>query len=210
MDNTVGSLTQFQRSIIIGTILGDGYLRIFPGRKNVLLEINHSYNQKEYVDWKYKILENVSASPPKARKGNDRRIAYRFYSKQLPELTELYKLFYKNGRKIIPDNLLLDPIILSVWFMDDGSRCRDCDIYINTQQFTAEEQKKLIFALAKLDLHAKINKDKNYYRLRFLKLSVQRLMSLVSETIIESMRYKTLSYNPVETPPAKRGGVGAF
>ena len=27
MDNTVGSLTQFQKSVIKGTILGDGYLR---------------------------------------------------------------------------------------------------------------------------------------------------------------------------------------
>jgi len=27
MDNTVGSLTQEQKSIIIGSILGDGYLR---------------------------------------------------------------------------------------------------------------------------------------------------------------------------------------
>jgi len=50
MDNTVGSLTQLQKSIIIGCILGDGYLRIFPGRKNALLEINHSLKAKEYVD----------------------------------------------------------------------------------------------------------------------------------------------------------------
>jgi hypothetical protein len=39
MENTVGSLTEEQRSILIGTLLGDGTLR----RKiNTLLEINHS------------------------------------------------------------------------------------------------------------------------------------------------------------------------
>ena len=38
MDNTVGSLTQLQRSVIIGSILGDGYIRIFPGRKNALMD----------------------------------------------------------------------------------------------------------------------------------------------------------------------------
>src|SRR3989344_2379350 len=208
MDNTVGSLTQFQRSVIIGSILGDGYLRIFPGRKNALLEINHSYNQKEYVDWKYKILEKVSGSPPKARKGNGKGIAYRFYSKQLLELTELYKLFYANGRKVIPNILTLDPIILSVWFMDDGSKCRDRDVYINSQQFTINEQRKLIAALAKLELYVKMNRDKSYYRLRFLKSSVTKLMSLMSEIIVPSMKYKTLSYNPVETFLRRNVGEG--
>jgi len=200
MDNTVGSLTQFQRSVIIGTILGDGYLRIFPGRKDALLEINHSYKQKEYVDWKYKILESVCSSPPKIRKGNGKRIAYRFYTKQLTELTRFYRLFYKNGKKVVPQNLVLDPIILSVWFMDDGSKCRDSDVYLNTQQLERVDQEKLITKLKRLDLQATINKDKNYCRLRFLKSSVPKLISLVDETVIPSMRYK-LSYNPVETDP---------
>src|SRR3989344_5572061 len=105
MDNTVGSLTQEQRSLVIGTLLGDGYLRIIPKRRDALLEINHSFTQKEYVDWKYKVLKSISASPPKARKGNGTRIAYRFYSKQLCELTMLYRLFYRNNRKIIPKSL---------------------------------------------------------------------------------------------------------
>jgi len=43
-------------------------------------------------------------------------------------------LFYKNRKKCIPD-LILDPIILAVWFMDDGSSCSEDDVYLNTQQF---------------------------------------------------------------------------
>ena len=58
MDNTVGSLSQMQRSVIIGSLLGDGYLRIISGRRNAFLEINHSIKQKDYVDWKYAILKN--------------------------------------------------------------------------------------------------------------------------------------------------------
>ncbi len=53
MDNTVGSLTKEEKSIIIGSVLGDGYLRIVPGRKNALFEINSSFKQKAYIDWKY-------------------------------------------------------------------------------------------------------------------------------------------------------------
>ena len=190
MDNTVGSLTQTQRSLIIGTLLGDGYLRIVPKRKNALLEINHSFTQKEYVDWKYEILKNISGSPPQIRNGNDDRIAYRFYSKQLPELTILHRLFYKENKKVVPEDITLDPISLSVWFMDDGSRCRVDDVYLNTQQFDVVDQKRLIEALKKFDLDTTLNKDKIYYRLRFLKASLPRLRRLLGNLIIPSMRYK--------------------
>ena len=88
MDNTVGRLTQIQKSLTIGSILGDGYVRIVPGRKNAFLEINHSINMKEYVDWKYELLKNIVISPPRMRKGNGTRIAYRFFTRQHPEITE--------------------------------------------------------------------------------------------------------------------------
>lgn len=194
----MGSLTQLQKSVVIGSLLGDGYLRIFPKRKNALLETNHSYKQKEYVDWKYSVLRNVCKSAPKIRRGNGGRVAYRFYTKQLAELTEFYKQFYRDGKKIIPENLTIDPIILSVWFMDDGSRCRDCDVYLNTQQFGIEDQKKLIHLLCAAGLETAFNKDKTYYRLRFLKSSLPKLRALLKDTVISSMQYK-LSYNPVET-----------
>lgn len=51
MGNTVGSLTQEEYSIVIGKLLGDGYLRIQPGRTHAILEVNHLVEQKEYVDW---------------------------------------------------------------------------------------------------------------------------------------------------------------
>ena len=116
MDNTVGSLTQIQRSIIIGSLLGDGYLRIVPGRSDALLEINHSYSQKEYVDWKFKMLESLCRSAPKMRKGkgNGKRMAYRFSTRQSRELTKIYESFYKNKIKQIPSDITLDPVMLAV------------------------------------------------------------------------------------------------
>ena len=60
----MGSLTQEQKSIIIGSLLGDGYLRIVSKRKNAFLEINHSISEKEYVDWKHLKLKYLVKSPP--------------------------------------------------------------------------------------------------------------------------------------------------
>lgn len=198
MDNTVGSLTQFQESIITGTLLGDGYLRIMPGRRDAFLEVNHSYSAKEYVEWKFEALQWLCISKPQTRRGNGNRIAYRFFTKQHPELSILYERFYRNGNKIVPEDLILDPISLSVWFMDDGSRCRDSDVYFNTQQFSLEDQRRLLEKLNAVGLEGRLNKDKHYYRIRLLKSSVPRLREMIEYTIIPQMKYK-VELNPVET-----------
>lgn len=193
----MGSLTQLQKSIIIGSALGDGYLHIVPKRKDAFLEVNHSAKSKDYVDWKYLMLKNIVKSAPKLRKGNGMRLAYRFITKQHPEITELYEKFYVNGKKRIP-KLKLDPIILAVWFMDDGSKCRKWDVYLNTQQFSLRDQKTLVKMLKDFGLNSSIQKDKTYYRIRFLKSSVAKLNQIIMAHIIPSMKYK-LSYDPVET-----------
>jgi len=190
MVNTVGSLTGFERSIIIGSLLGDGYMRIIPGRADAFLEINHSIKAKAYVDYKYTSLKRLCESAPKKRDGNEGRIAYRFFTKQYKELTELYNQFYKNSKKIIPKNLILDPVILAIWYMDDGSKCRNHDIYLNTQQFSINDQKILLSKLRALHINARLNKDKKYHRIRILKTSIKTFMGIISPYVFKSMRYK--------------------
>ena len=150
MVNTVERLNQFQKSVIIGTILGDGYLRIVTGRQHAFLEINHALSQREYVIWKYDVFDGVRAGAPTVRNGNGERKAIRFYTRQSEELTELYRRFYLDRVKVIPFDLKLDPVMLAVWFMDDGSRCRESDVYLNTQQFDTKSQLTLIKALQEL------------------------------------------------------------
>lgn len=190
MDNTVGSLTKFERSIIIGSLLGDGYMRIIPGRADAFLEINHSIKAKEYVDYKFEKLKRICESAPKKRSTNEGRIAYRFFTKQNKYLTILYEMFYKNKQKIIPKNLELDPVSIAIWYMDDGSKSRDRDIYLNTQQFSLLEQNRLVDYLRKFGIKARLNKDKKYYRIRILKESIGEFMKIISPYIIPSMQYK--------------------
>ncbi len=190
MVNTVGSLIEFEREIIVGSLLGDGYMRIMPGRIDAFLEINHSLKAKDYVDYKYNALKRLCESAPKERTTNDNRVAYRFFTKQHKELTVLYNQFYKNKIKFIPKNLVLSPVILAIWYMDDGSKCRDSDIYLNTQQFSIQDQKILLYKLRLLGINARMNKDKKYFRIRILKQSIETFMKLISPHVIETMRYK--------------------
>lgn len=195
MDNTVGSLRQQQKSLIIGSILGDGYIRTMPGRANAFLEINHSYKAKDYVNWKHSILKDIVISKPTKRKtgfylNGEPKFAYRFSTKQHKEISKIETLFYKEKKKIIPKDLSLDSLSLAVWFMDDGSTTSKGDVYINTQQFSLKDQRKLLHILRQFDLRARLNKDKQYYRIRFLKESIPTLKKIIKKHIIPSMEYK--------------------
>lgn len=76
--------------------------------------------------------------------------------------------------------------------MDDGSRC-DKDIYLNSQQFTYEEQEKLVTELKKqFQVQSSLNRDKQYHRIRIKKESVNKFMKMISPYVIPSMIYKLL------------------
>lgn len=187
MANTVGSLTNVQESILIGSLLGDGTMR---KKINAYLEINHAYSQRILVDWIYTELKNLVLTPPKWRKGNGNREAYRFFTRSLPVLTPFYDKFFINGKKIIPDNLKLNALSLAVWFMDDGSKSRSA-IYLNTQQFSVKEQKKLIFILKdQFNLDSTLNKDKIYFRIRVRSESSKKMVKIINKYILPDFRYK--------------------
>jgi hypothetical protein len=115
-------------------------------KTNALIEFNHGADQRAYVDWKYSQLANLVGTPPKLRNGNGGRIAYRFTTRSLAELTPFYRAFYSTGRKVVPE-VDLTPLTLAVWFMDDGSKSYRA-IYLNTQQFDLESQGRLVGLLA--------------------------------------------------------------
>ena len=187
MVNTVGSLTKEQKSILVGSLLGDGTMR---KKVNAYLEINHAFSQKALVDWMYVKFKNLVLTPPKWRKGNGKREAYRFSTRSLPELTKFYNQFYKFGKKIIPDSIKLDNLSLAIWFMDDGSKSRS-SIYLNTQQFTIDEQNKLIKILDdQFGIKSTLNKDKIYFRIRVRSESSKKMVKLIEKYILPEFRYK--------------------
>ena len=186
MGNTVGSLSETQRSIVIGTLLGDGAMRC---KANALLEINHSVRQYTYVDWKFRNLAELVSTPPRQRNGNGGRIAYRFVTRSLPAFTPYYRLFYKLGRKVVPE-VELTPLTLAVWLMDDGSKSRRA-LYLNTQQFDLGSQQCLLWLLAsQWDIRGSLNRDKSYHRIRLSVAGTARFVELVAPYVLPEFRYK--------------------
>jgi len=191
-------LTSKQRQIIIGKLLGDGHLETSNDGKTYRLKIEHSFKQKDYVDWCYQELKDWVLTKPQIKKQTFNGKAYekywfntlshssfRFYAHQ----------FCPQGKKVIPKLIhrWLTPLSLAIWFMDDGSiksknhRAR----ILNTQCFSVKEIRRLIQVLhTKFDLNCKIRKQKEGYQIMILAESVNKFYNLIKEFIIPSMDYK--------------------
>lgn len=134
------SLTDRQRAIIIGKILGDGCLE--KNGNHTRLKIAQCQKQKDYVLWLYDELASVTPSKPLQTRVNTRgklSIQWRFATYSCLTLDSIRSMFY-NGTKVIPvniDELLTDNLSLAVWYMDDGYKRTDCSgLYLCTSSFS--------------------------------------------------------------------------
>jgi hypothetical protein len=164
-------------------------------KTNALLEVNHSVHQRSYVDWKYRQLAELVATPPKTRQGNAGRIAYRFLTRSLPELTPFYRAFYAEGVKSVPE-IELQPMTLAVWFMDDGSRSRSA-VYLNTQAFDIRSQERLLGLLRdQWGIRGTLNRDRTYKRIRISVEGTRRFVKIIEPLLLLEFRYKLPQVTP--------------
>src|SRR5690625_3367159 len=104
-----------QEQLILGSLLGDGYISRGAERSiNYYYQEHFGVKQKEYRVWKLSILHNL----PFTISGNYLR------SKSHPYFTRLHSTLYKNNIKILTDEFLskcYHPIFLTALYLDDGS-----------------------------------------------------------------------------------------
>lgn len=196
-----------EKAIILGTILGDSHIAVL--KNGARLETGHSEKQKDYLFWKHKELQKWCNAKPHKISIYDKRyrktyIQWRFKTRISPVFEEFYSLFYSRlGKKVIPKNfnsLLVSPLSLAVWFMDDGGRRNDSyGLFLNTLSFTKLENSILIDCLKKnFSLDARIHWVQDGYRIYIPSKYAKQFCELVHPYMIPSMYYK-LSFDPVTT-----------
>lgn len=142
-------LSKKTQEIILGSLLGDGSLKIHPQYANARFSFRHSYRQKDYFFWKVERLKEISSDNCYWVQGQDGKDGWggkklRYQSKALPVLTDLYKLTHKRKTKRVRRRWLnkLSPLSLAIWWMDDGSLVSDSRQGVFcTDSFTKEEVK---------------------------------------------------------------------
>jgi hypothetical protein len=186
-------LTERQKSIVIGSMLGDGSLHRDRGYGNSLFEKKQCLKHKEYLDWHIdefgvyaKPLSDVFMDVNIAEH-NHRIVAipcerylqgYKFETITNPVWSQLELIWYKrngdgsyvldnNGRriKIIPSSLVeLDDLALAVWFCDDGTNwVKTRRGWLFTQSFSINEAERLVVILSNLGIRSKIIKKLSHY-----------------------------------------------
>lgn len=185
------SLSEIQKSVLFGAIMGDGCIIPTASGKNYRLQIEQSDKQKEYVFWKYEIFKEFVITSPRHILGSINSWKFRTVSHK--EFMEVRHMFYRNGKKILPRKLdfILDPLVLAVWFMDDGCLKKKSGYILNTQNFTFEENMRLQeFLSKKLNIGISLHKDRTYHRLFVRSKSMAAFRNLLDVHMHPIMRYK--------------------
>ena len=179
-------LNSLQRELVVGSLLGDAYL--MPATSGFCFRINHGMQQREYVDWKFSMLTKLVRKPPR-----ESGKCYYFRTVTHPEFSHYREYFYSDHRKIVPIELLneqFSEFSLAIWLMDDGA-VDEKQLRLNHNRSRAARMKALTsFLRAKFGIEARLNRDKDRYRLRIIDAGIQRFKNLVGPHMISNMLYK--------------------
>lgn len=153
---TKSFLSQKCKEVILGSLLGDGSLKIHPQYKNARFSFRHSIQQKEYFFWKVNQLKEISGEKCWWIQKNDGGFGgekIRYQSLALESLTEIYRLTNESAKLRIRRKWLnmFSPLSLAVWWLDDGSLIANSRRgVLCTDPFSCEEQKILARYLLKV------------------------------------------------------------
>lgn len=182
---------------MIGTMLGDGGLR-FRG-KNCRLHIKHSLNQLSLVNYKWRIFEPIISMKVRCfsqKVGIKDYNFAEFVTLTHPIFSHYYQLFYRNSKKVVTCEVAaaIDPLILAVWIMDDGS-AEYAGLSIQTHSFSVEEVSLLIKAIKKnMGIQTNMRMNKGKYIIYFPYKTLHILRSKLGKYILPEFEYKFIPY----------------
>ena len=193
-------MTNRQRNIALGLVLGDGHLE--KNGKAVRLRIDQGLSHEDYVRWLHNELVNLIPSKPRIIRQRDKRTKkvysrLHFSTYSCDEFKDWWNIFYEDRRKLIPSNIaemLKSNISLAIWFMDDGYKRNDCAaVRLNTDAFNINEQLILIQCLGKnFKIMARLHKKGKWFNIYLPKGEAKKFCDLIKPYILPSFRYKLL------------------
>ncbi len=209
-----------QKELLIGSLIGDGCVsKHHNGINSCRFIETHSIAQLDYLMWKKDILQNFVSSniqfiDNSKNKSYSNGISACFYTVLHKEFVYFYELFYKDGKKQIPDNIKLSPLSLAVWFFDDGSVSKNGKnswfATFHVEGFSEHDidvLRKMLKSTFGIDSFIVKVKNGKYNIIRLNNKEYKKLCEIISPFGMNCMNYKIKFFdNPVETYPIL-GGV---
>lgn len=116
----------WQEQMMIGSLMGDGYIGGRPDGEASGLAMCHGHSQWAYLNWKYDKLTNLGISRPKRQRvsvgGFAKHPTARFTLRQHASTDRLHAEFYAGNTKSPPAGIVrrMGWYGLAIWFADDG------------------------------------------------------------------------------------------
>lgn len=201
-------LTQLQREMIVGVLLGDAHLESQNNGRTYRMKIEQSIAHKDYGLHLYEHFKDWILTPPKERlvvRGCKKSTNIQFQTISHPSLRFYGHQFYPNGVKMVPKLIhrWLSPMALTYWFMDDGSikSKEGKGLILNTQSFSPSDIDRLLLVLRTRYglLCSPQNKKNGQRQIDISGRSREIFEEIVTPHIVDSMRYK-LSRNLTRMP----------
>jgi LAGLIDADG DNA endonuclease family len=167
------------------------------GTSNARFIFAQSHVREEYFYNSYNIFKGFCKGESYQYKGDSKLTGpyhgFRFNTLTLPCFNFYYDLFYVDGVKIIPHNIIeyLTPISLSTWIGDDGTFHSKGYLVLCTDGFTQAEVELLCSALSqKWSLKCRCERKGKHYRIVIAKSTMDIVRSICKDHIHPSMLYK--------------------
>ena len=203
------TLSDRQKALVYGTVLGDGCLRwsFERGEKDARLQCKHGLKQAEFLRYKFEVMrpfinmEQPSIMADKSGFSGSPRIL--FNTATHPVFTEIYRNFYTTDRaKVVTSQVLseVDSYALAIWFCDDGYlayRNRSHLARISTESFSVGENELIRdWFLDRWNIKCSLQSaPSGGKRLHFSSRPAKQLVELIRPHVIESMQYKVTLHN---------------
>lgn len=217
-------LTEKDKSILIGLLLGDGYIDD-KGR----IYIEHGEKQREYCIYKAKLLHSVcggkdikvheyirkhSILKDKKQFKEDTFVTYKF-NKQSQSFIPIRNFLYnENRKKYISEEILqyITPETIALWWMDDGcltkkytyqnGEKKHCGYILKLCTYLPKEQNEIIQKFFKDSYQIEWNvvkadgaKDDTQWMLRCGTIEGRKFLNIIREYIIKNV--PSLSYKVI-------------
>lgn len=189
--------------VINGILLGDGYLGNLRKQENSYIQLLQSVEHKQLVFDFQQHLERLGFHTGLFEyshiRHNNLCHNVKVYSYRGGIFTNLRKIWYPEGEKIIPKMLKLTPLTLAYWYMCDGTASYTSDERVTamfcTQGFGDEEvlrlKKLLEDDLGFTNLWLRRAESNNGLMIHISKISeINKLMKMIEPFILDSFRYK--------------------
>lgn len=204
-ESNIVKLNEIQKDYLYGAMLGDGCLSKAKKGKNA--QFVYTSKSKQHVEFvsspfiEYSYDSGIVKYDYFDKRTDKTYTRYQFRTITDKGFTDDYNLWYRDGIKHIPENLILNPIICLIWYIGDGGICNSSknnsqSIKIATNCFEKHEQEEILLPQLK-DFDARLciasknkNTKENQYAIYIPKNKMNDFLTYIGDCPFEDYIHK--------------------